>query len=77
MIQFGVKTEIDKNVKAISSFFLNWRILENWGQKYGTVWPCGLNLVKIKINWMFGVTVKFESLIAKKNETGNRLLCDL
>ena len=34
LIQFGVKIEADKNVKATSSFYPNWGILKNWGQKY-------------------------------------------
>ena len=34
LVQFGVETNANENVWAISSFCLNWGILENWGKKY-------------------------------------------
>ena len=34
LVQFRVKTEAGKNIRAILSFFPNWGILENWGKKY-------------------------------------------
>ena len=34
MVKFGVETEADENVRAISSFCPKWGILENWGKKY-------------------------------------------
>ena len=34
LVQFGVEMNADKNVRAISSFYPNWGILENWGQNY-------------------------------------------
>ena len=34
MVQFGVKSKVDENVRAISSFCPNWGILANWGHKY-------------------------------------------
>ena len=34
LVQFGVKPEARKNLKAILSFCPNWGILENWGKKY-------------------------------------------
>ena len=34
LVQFGVETNTDENVRAISLFCPNWGILKTWGQKY-------------------------------------------
>ena len=34
LVQFGVKMEVGKNVRAILLFCPNWGILKNWGKKY-------------------------------------------
>ena len=34
LVLFGVKREVDENIRVISSFYLSWVILENWGKKY-------------------------------------------
>ena len=63
MVQYGVKTETDENVRAISSVCLNWGILENWAQKYIENIILALWLKfggNQNLNWMFGETVNFE-----------------